>query len=448
MLHLSMQAHIAQRQSLIFTPQLQQAIKLLLLNNLEMAEYAEKMAEENPFLEVDPPKGVPNLPMTAGANSDVSDFDPIALIVDASEKSFHVQVFKQVDELLSAEIERSIGYALASHLEPTGWLTTPLEQIARNLGVCVLGVEEVLVKLQCAEPAGLFARGLTECLKLQVRGAVASQAHLIDLIDNLELVQAGNFSVLRRKLGCSKEELSLALRALRNLDPKPGLSLTDGEIIPLREPDLRTFQGDDGVWKVELNRATLPAVSVDETLGRRVRKLTMQEADREFVRGALGTARWLSRAVAQRNETSIKVAAEIVRFQKGFLEHGMKEMRPLKLKAIADAVGVHESTISRVTSAMMMQTPQGCFPLKIFFSTAIDREGSEEGASARMIREKIRAIVADEAPQRPLSDDTITRTLREQGLHIARRTIAKYRKLDSIPSSSQRRRSYKLSAAL
>ena len=204
----------------------------------------------------------------------------------------------------------------------------------------------------------------------------------------------------------------------------------------------------NGDWVAELNNATLPVIKVDEALGRRVRKLTMEDADREFVRTSLGTARWLSRAIAQRNETSIKVAAEIVRYQKAFLENGMQHMRPLKLKAIADAVGVHESTISRVTSSMMMQTPQGCFPLKVFFSTAINTDQSDEGASARVVREKIREMVGGETPTRPLSDDRITQLLTGEGFRIARRTVAKYRKMDRIPSSSERRRHAKIASVL
>ena len=162
------------------------------------------------------------------------------------------------------------------------------------------------------------------------------------------------------------------------------------------------------------------------------------------MRDTLGNARWLSRAIAQRNETSIKIAAEIVRIQKPFLEHGLDHMRPLKLKTVADAVGVHESTISRVTSSLMMQTPQGTYPLKIFFSTAIELGGDDEGVSARVVREKVRNLVGAEVPDKPLSDEIIVQELNRTGLNIARRTIAKYRKLDKIPSSFQRRRNYKL----
>ena len=299
-----------------------------------------------------------------------------------------------------------------------------------------------------AEPAGLFARDLAECLRLQVRCDGIEQLRLLALIDNLTLIQNGAFPELRRKLQCSKEELALALRQLRGLDPKPGLQLGGATTDPIRESDIRAFQSEDGEWHVELNKATLPSIRVDEEMGREVRKVTMQDADKEFVRGSLQSARWLTRAVAQRNETNLKVAAEIVRYQKAFLENGMHQMRPLKLKLIADNVGVHESTISRVTSAMMMETPQGSFPLRIFFSTAIESDDSEEGASAMMIREKIRKMIFAELPKLPLSDDSIKGQLHDQGLRIARRTVAKYRKLDSIPSSSQRRRGYQLQAMM
>jgi RNA polymerase sigma-54 factor len=448
MLHMSMQAHLAQKQALVVTPQLQQAIKLLALNNIELSCYAETLAEENPFIEVLVPQAARAMPRAAGLSAEARDYDPTSLIEDLSAETFHAQVFKQVDEILVAPADRAIGYALASHLEPSGWLLVPLDGIARNLGVDEEVIARVLAKLHSAEPRGLFARGLKECLRLQIPKTTVNRSQMSTLIDHLELVQQGSFPELRRMIGCSKSELSQLLRLLRKLDPKPGLQLSHGNFPPIREPDLRAFKDANDEWVVELNNSTLPTIAVDETLARRVRKLVASDSDREFVRGSLGTARWFTRAIAQRNETSIKVAAEIVRYQKAFLEHGMQHMRPLKLKTIAEAVGVHESTISRVTSSMMMQVPHGCFPLKIFFSAAIDSNNSEEGASAHVVRERIRTLIQQEPRHRPLSDDKITRRLHDEGFHVARRTVAKYRKLDRIPSSSQRCRSYNLVAAL
>lgn len=451
MFQVSMQAQLAQRQSLVFTPQLQQAIKLLLLNNISLTSYVEKAAEENPFLDVElpdvPPHGVPMAPISSGGAMEQSDYDPIAMLVDRSGEAFGAQVFAQVEDLLRDHDERAIGYALASHLEPTGWLLVALEDVAANLAVEVSQVEHVLRKLQRAEPAGLFARNLRECLRLQLRGFGEDSAKMHMLIDHLDLVQHRALPELRRKLDCSKEKLAGYLRLLRGLNPKPGLDLGDGHAAPLREPDLCAFRDADGEWAVELNNSTLPVIKVNEQLGRKVRKLIGKDADREFVRSSLRTAKWLTRAILQRNETSIKVAAEIVRYQKPFLDEGMQQMRPLKLKMIADAIGVHESTISRVTSSLTMQTPQGCFPLKAFFSAAIDSDGSDEGASAAAIRNKIRNMVAAEPRNRPFSDDKITSALNSQGFQIARRTVAKYRKLDRIPSSSQRHRSYEMASS-
>ena len=449
MFQVSMQAQLAQRQSLVFTPQLQQAIKLLLLNNVDLTSYVEKAAEENPFLEVklpEVPRGIPTVPISSGGAADQSGYDPIAMLVDRSGDTFGAQVFAQVDDLLSDQAERAIGYALASHLEPTGWLLVPLEDLAANLGADLSLVDQVLRKLQQAEPAGLFARNLRECLRLQLPAVGEDRARMHMLIDHLGLVQQGALPELRRKLDCSKEQLAGYLRQLRRLNPKPGLELGGGHAAPLREPDLCAFKEAEGEWAVELNNSTLPVIKVNEEMGRKVRKLIGKDADREFVRGSLGTARWLTRAILQRNETSIKVAAEIVRYQEPFLNEGMQKMRPLKLKMIADAVGVHESTISRVTSSLTMQTPHGCFPLKAFFSAAIESDGSDEGASAWAIRNKIRNMVGAEPRNRPFSDEKITSELNNQGFQIARRTVAKYRKLDRIPSSSQRRRSYEMLA--
>jgi RNA polymerase sigma-54 factor len=419
MISFSMNAQLAQKQSLTFTPQLQQAIKLLQLTNLDLSSYAEKLAEENPFLEVElPSRG--NIPsrnsITPGPSTGTqSDLDPVSLLEDTSGESFGVRLFKQVEEILKDPSERKTGYAIASHVEPTGWLSLSTYALAERLGIDEKFVQHVLTKLQSAEPSGLFARNLAECLLLQISDADPDRVDLTIIIDNLPLVARGALVELRRKIGCHEHEIRPLLKRLRSLDP---------------------------------NQATLPIIKVDEAAVHKVRKLVKAPQDQAFVRDTMGNARWLSRAIAQRNETSIKIAAEIVRIQKSFLEYGMQHMRPLKLKAVAEAVGVHESTISRVTSALMMQTPQGTYPLKIFFSTAIELGGDEEGVSARAVREKIRRLVGAEVAGKPLSDEIIVNELNGVGLNIARRTIAKYRKMDGIPSSFQRRRNYKLQGAI
>lgn len=448
MLQLSPSAHLAHKQSLVFTPQLQQAIKLLLFNNIELSSYVEKIAEENPFLEVEVPEfRAPAHFLNTASQRDLS-FDPINLLEDKSVNSFTAQLFAQVDDILKDSFERAIGYAIASHVDTSGWVLVSTSSLASNLNVDESRIDSVLRKLQTAEPAGLFARNLAECLSLQIAKDDPDRSALLTIVENLHLVEQGSILELRRKIGCSSEDVRRLLRCLRKFNPKPGLSLAGENFMPMRAPDILAARDPDGEWFVELNGATLPTLKVDELEGRRVRKLLKNESDQAYVRDSLGKARWLKRAIAQRNETSIKVAAEIVRFQKAFLEHGMKHMRPLKLKTIADAVGVHESTISRVTSSLMMQTPQGSFPLKMFFSTAIDFDGADEGVSARMVRERIRTLISAESPSSPLSDEFIAQRLQSEGLNIARRTIAKYRKLDKIPSSSQRRRNYRLDTAV
>lgn len=446
MLHLSPNAHLAQKQSLVFTPQLQQAIKLLLFNNIELSHYVEKIAEENPFVEVELPEIRVPAPRLIGAAQRDPSFDPISLLEDKSAEGFAAQLFALVDDILTDQFERAIGYAIASHVEPSGWLSVPVASLACNLNLDEDRIGAVLRKLQTAEPAGLFARNLAECLALQIATDDLDRLALLIIVENLPLVERGAISELRRKIGCAPDEVKRLLRRLRGFNPKPGLTLSDESFMPARAPDILAARDTDGEWFVELNGATLPMLKVDEVEGRRVRKLLKHDSDQAYVRDTLGNARWLKRAIAQRNETSIKVAAEIVRFQKAFLEHGMQHMRPLKLKTVADAVGLHESTISRVTSSLMMQTPQGSFPLKMFFSTAIEFDGTDEGVSSRMVREKIRSLIGGESPSGPLSDEFIAQRLQCEGLSIARRTVAKYRKLDKIPSSSQRCRNYRLHA--
>lgn len=451
MLQIAMSPRLAHRQSIVITPQLQQAITMLQMTNLELQSHLDEIALENPFLEVDRPAAAEarHLPQAATIRREQrGDFDYVAALPDRSGESLLTHVLAQLDSLVPTQADRVVAHALCAELDPSGRIARPLEEIASELGCHTATVERVLLALQKAEPAGIFARGLAECLRLQARECGAEYAPLIALIDNLDLLAKGDIARLARQTGIAKADLPDLIRRLKQLDPKPGLRFDPADLQPIREPDLIAQKDENGDWQVQLNRSTLPAVRVSSDQAQKVRKTLRSEEDMAFVRQSVSAANWLRRAIAQRNETSLKIGAEIVRRQAGFLDHGPAHLRPLQLRDIASAVGVHESTVSRVTSSLMMATPRGAFPLRAFFGTALRSHDDVEGASAAAIRDRIKALVEGEPPHRPLSDEAISRLIRKDGVEIARRTVAKYREMEGIPSSARRKRRQEVDAFL
>jgi RNA polymerase sigma-54 factor len=329
--------------------------------------------------------------------------------------------------------------AFLDALEPSGWLGQPIAAIAERLFVSEEEAEALLLKLQRVEPAGLFARNLAECLRLQAADQGLLTPAFAALLDNLPMLAQADLRGLCRVCGVEMEELKSMLRQVRSFNPKPGATF-DATPMPQRAPDLIITRGADG-WRVDLNRSTLPTVVVREGEARRLS--TRRVEANAYVAERLSVARWLSRAVEHRNQTTLKVGAEVVRRQTEFLEHGASRMRPMVLREVAEAIGVHESTVSRVCSGMLIATPQGTFPLKSFFSAALaSREGDAgEAGSASAVRHRIQKLIATENPEDPLSDDAIARIIgQEEGVHLARRTVAKYRDQLRIPSSVDRRR--------
>ena len=458
MLNISMQPRLAQRQSIVITPQLQQAITLLQMSNVEICDHAEEVATENPFLHVVRPESRKALwdgaraaqsgadRSSKGGGGSNNDLDPMESLADTRDKSLYAHVFAQTELMFDTTDDKVIAYALCEAIEQTGWITENIAMIAFALGVSDEDVERVLSRLQTIEPAGLFARNLAECLRLQARDVGLLCNKMEALLKNLPLFAKGEIAALKRLTDCSAEEIGDLARKLRTFEPKPGLKFSGEFAQPVFEPDLIAYQDDNEDWIVELNRSNLPAIRVDTDYSQAVKKLDQDGSDENFIREAITSARWLKRAIAQRNETNQKVGAEIVRYQREFLEKGISYLRPLQLRTVADAIGVHESTVSRVTSSVMMATPQGTFPLKAFFSSALHSDSSEEGASAKAIRQRIRDIISQENPQKPISDEAISKIISKDGIRVARRTVAKYREIDGVPSSSQRRRRQKIEA--
>lgn len=436
---------VAQRQSLVVTAQLQQAIQLLQMGNADLAAFIEGQAEENPFLDLAARSAAASQPrardlaLPSQARVSGDDWDRIGALAADPGPSLYAHAAAELGRLGLSPAERLMAEAFLDALEPSGWLGQDIADIAARLGVSSDAALALLAKIQKAEPAGLFARNLAECLRLQAAEQGLLTPAFAALLDNLPMLAQADLRGLCRVCGVPLDELKAMLRQLRSFNPKPGATF-DGAPLPQRAPDLIVTRAEDG-WRVDLNRSTLPTVVVREGDARRIALREVQA--NAWVAERLSLARWLSRAVDHRNQTTLKVGAEIVRRQTEFLQHGPARMRPMVLREVALAVGVHESTVSRVCSGILIATPQGTFPLKTFFSAALascDGDGGDAG-SASAIRHRVQKLIAAERPDDPLSDDTIARIIAEEdGIRLARRTVAKYRDQLRIPSSVDRRR--------
>jgi RNA polymerase sigma-54 factor len=296
------------------------------------------------------------------------------------------------------------------------------------------------------EPAGLFARTLAECLRLQAEDANLLDDKLDSILDNLHLLGSGKFDLLKRRCGCTDEEMSKNLKKIQSLNPKPGLQFS-AETINIRAPDLKITKNNDG-WLVTLNNSTLPSIVIDKAYAKTVRKTKMNTEQKDFIKEKIAEANWLKNALQKRNDTMLRVGAEIAKRQTEFLEKGPNYLQPMVLRDVAEAVEMHESTISRVTTGSLMETPQGTLELKAFFSVSLQLNDDNSSQSSAAVKFKIKQIIENEKPQNPISDDEIVETLKTTGINVARRTVAKYRKIQNIPASFMRKRQSTLAGRL
>jgi len=336
-------------------------------------------------------------------------------------------------------VQRMIGQHLIYLVDDAGYLTSDLAEAAATLGAPLDAVAAVLALLQDFDPPGVCARNLTECLALQLKERDRYDPAMQALIGHLELLARRDLAALRRICGVGDEDLTDMIAEVRALDPKPGLAFGATLVQPV-VPDVFVHSAADGSWAVELNSDTLPKVLINQSYYAQVSKTAREENAKSYLAECLQTATWLVRALDQRAKTILKVAAEIVRQQDAFFTHGVQYLRPLNLRTVADAIGMHESTVSRVTSNKYMATSRGIFELKYFFTAAIAAADGGEAHSAEAVRHRVRQMIDGESPRDVLSDDTIVDRLRASGIDIARRTVAKYREAMRIPSSVQRRR--------
>nr|WP_321359855.1 RNA polymerase factor sigma-54 [uncultured Hyphomonas sp.] len=478
--------------SLVMTPQLQQAIKLLQLSNQELAEFVEAEIERNPLLQktedndgagegseparreemslddssgmgeareqldapgedvYEPGTGSDNA-MPAGvsgpsAKADWSGIGAGAASDDydmASNTSSNVTLNQHLHDQLQlaglSAADRLIAARLIDETDEGGYLRTTVEEVAKDLGADEANVEAVLQVCQGFEPTGVMARSIPECLALQLKERGRYDPAMEAMIENLALVAKHDLKTLSDRCGVGKEDLVDMMTELRQLSPKPGSGYSSDTTIAV-QPDVYVRELPNGMFAVELNSDTLPRVLMDKAYYAEVSALKMRDKEKEFISECAASASWLIKSLDQRARTILKVASEIVRQQDAFFAHGVAHLKPLNLKQVADAIEMHESTVSRVTTNKYMSTPRGLFELKYFFSAAIPATGGGEAHSAEAVRYRIKQLIDKEDPDDVLSDDQIVEILTGYGVEIARRTVAKYRESLHIPSSVQRRR--------
>ncbi len=501
-----------QGQSLVITPQLQQAIKLLQLSNLELDAFVDAEMEKNPLLARDEredarqaereldvapvsdsfdqtPGGAAEADMDARhddlyadaapgdrATGDAGDAAQTATQGSISEtgdgggavdwskanrsgsfdtdgEGFEGALTK--DKTLAEHLEdqaalcgftpiqRAIAFALIGGVDEGGYLRVSVAETAERLGCSEAQVEAVLTRCQGFEPTGVFARDVPECLRLQLQELDRCDPAMEVLLGNLDMLARRDLAGLKRVCGVDDEDLREMIGELRALTPRPGAAF-GGEPTQAVVPDVHVREDKLVGWRVELNTDTLPRLLVDQRYHSTVSRGARSDQEKVFVADCLASANWLVKSLDQRAKTILKVASEIVRQQDAFLAFGVEHLRPLNLKTVADAIGMHESTVSRVTSNKYMATPRGVFELKFFFTSSIASSDGGAAHSAEAVRHKIKTLIDSERDDRDvLSDDRIVEILKETGIDIARRTVAKYREALRIPSSLDRKRAYK-----
>ena len=377
----------------------------------------------------------PRRPAAPAADGEATNLEAYV----AAELSLRDHLAAQLALATKDPVDRVIGQAIIDSIDDAGYLADSPAEIALRLGAPVERVEKLLSVIQTFEPAGVGARNLAECLSIQLREKDRLDPAMQALVSRLDLVAKRDYAGLRKLCGVSAEDISDMIAEIKQLDPKPGRAFGGGTVQPV-VADVIIRALPDGSWHVELNADVLPRLLVNQVYATRVARAKANDVDRSFLSNCLQTANWLTKSLEQRARTILKVASEIVRQQDAFFAHGVEHLRPLNLKAIADAIGMHESTVSRVTSNKYISTPRGLFELKYFFTASIASHSGGDAHSAEAVRFRIKQMIEHESDSDILSDDAIVERLKKSNVEIARRTVAKYRESLRIPSSVERRR--------
>jgi len=485
---------LRQSQSLVMTPQLQQAIKLLALSNLEIETFIAEELEKNPLLEAErgaadeapaapepeleageggeaDPDALPEADAAGGdgaldVDHDGEDFhqdsqvdrmggtdgglglDGISIAgsgegpdFDAFEgdsASLHDHLRRQAGEILSGT-DLLIAEQLIDRIDETGYFLVSLTETAQRLGIPLAEAERILAVIHTLDPSGVGARTLSECLALQAKDADRYDPAMARLIANLDYLAKGNLAALKRICQVDDEDMADMIRELRAYDPKPGCRFEAHERVNAVVADIFVTRRGGG-WAVELNSATLPRLLVNRTYYQELSSGPQDKQSRAWLSDCLQSANWLMKALDQRARTIVKVATEIVLQQEGFFRHGVSQLKPLTLRAVAETIGMHESTVSRVTSNKYLACDRGLYELKYFFTSGVGTADGEGGASSEAVKSRIKALIGAEDPDAILSDDQLVEMLKGEGFDIARRTVAKYREAIGLGSSVQRRR--------
>lgn len=496
---------LRQSQSLVMTPQLQQAIKLLALSNLEIETFIGEALDANPLLEMASPDEPPGDLADSDPAGDVrrtsletspvdqligegrgAEDRPVETLSDAGEVGRETgegevpigesgdwgrdmrtaaadgrewpEDREQSGETLAEHLLAQVGAAcddprlvsiaryIVGLLDEAGYLAVSPEDVALALGTGPEDVADALEIVQSLDPTGVGATSLAECIALQAREADRYDPAMARLIDNLDLVAKGELARLKRICQVDDEDLRDMLSELRGYDPKPGLRF-GGDPVALAVPDVILSEADDGGWRLSINQDTLPRLIVNRAYYTELKSGCSGREERGWLSEKLTDANWLIKALDQRQKTILRVAEEVVRHQDGFFRHGVSHLKPLTLRAVAEAIDMHESTVSRVTSNKYLQCRRGTFELKYFFTSGVSSADGEGAASAEAVKAAIRQLIDAEDPKAILSDDTLVDLLHDKGFSLARRTVAKYREAIGLGSSVQRRRQKALAGA-
>ncbi|WP_126172146.1 RNA polymerase factor sigma-54 [Altericroceibacterium xinjiangense] len=449
---------LRQTQSLAMTPQLQQAIKLLALSNLEIEGFIGEALEANPLLDAGESAAIaPPEPPLRRETGDWSAQPASAAPADATGDWLEIEDRSDgptLAEHLEAQVgtlplDAATGFVaryIIGLLDEAGYLSFPIDEIAADLGVSAKAAEEALRAVQSLDPTGVAARSLAECLSLQAKDADRHDPCMAKLIANLDLLAKASFAQLKRLCDVDDEDFADMLAELRSYDPKPGLRYGSAARETVA-PDIVVSPTGGSGWRIALNEATLPRLVVNRSYYLELRSDCADRSAKAWLNERLSDANWLVKALDQRQKTILKVAGEVVKRQDGFFRFGVAHLKPLTLRTVAEAIGMHESTVSRATSNKYLQCERGMFELKYFFTSGVASADGESAASAEAVKAQIRALIEAEDPKQTLSDDTLVDLLRARGFDLARRTVAKYREAIGIGSSVQRRRQKKLEGA-
>ncbi len=462
-MQLNQRLNIKHSQSIVMTPQLRQAIKLLQFSNLELSNYIEEEIEKNPFLERNNNADTNALKDNSfnkdnehehrweiphknnNTNFQYDELSSIEERIGEPKKTLRNFLLDQILLEIPEGEERKIALLFLDLIEPTGWINFDMCKFIEKNNITEDKTLNVLHKLQKLEPCGVFARDLGECLRIQLKDKnLLNKANYI-ITENLHLLAKGEIRKLCKITSLNENSLSFEINNIKKLNPKPAEEFSDYNF-RIEPPDVMINNTEKG-WKIELNKSTLPTLYVQEEFAEEVKNKNKTDNDRKFVNDSVNSARWLLRAVEQRNATTLKIAVEILKKQKSFFRDGPGHLKPLVLRDVAEAVNMHESTVSRVTRSKLLQTPWGIFQMKDFFSSSLG-EANQELHAAKTVRTILKELINNEKEAKPYSDEQISKIFKDKGINVARRTVAKYREMLNIPSSAERKRLMRLNKVI